>query len=133
MPAFTDPYNVAYAAVWDALEAYPAWSAAVNVGNRVDLTAAGGAVRRAVKRASGLPGDKRSLAELDLTTFRFVPSVNSRTSGVTQTFTLYLSDEVTRLANLETTVNDTQRLAGYQAVLEVVIEMAVPHHVVLAD
>jgi hypothetical protein len=47
-----------------------------------------------------LPGDKRSEAELDQTALRFTPSANSRTSGVAQTFTLYLSDEVTRLANL---------------------------------
>jgi hypothetical protein len=90
---FTDPFNLAYAAIWDALEAYAPWSAAVSPGNRVDLEAPGAPVRRVTRRSSGLPQDKRGLAELDQTAFKFVYSVNSRCSGVAQTFTLYLSDE----------------------------------------
>jgi hypothetical protein len=105
---FTDPFNVAYDAIWTALEAYPAWSAAVLVGNRINLEAAGANVARVIKRRSALPGDKRSEAELDQTAMRFTPSANARTSGVAQTFTLYLSDEVTRLANLNRQVVHAQ-------------------------
>lgn len=163
---FTDPFNVAHTAIWAALDAYAPWAAAVLAGNRIDLTG-DGTVRRAVHRRSALPTDKRSEAEINQTGFRFTPSANSRTSGLSQIFTLYLSDEVTRLANLndvkwktlkalmrageslgitglsakwyitnardETTINDQQRLAGYQAVLDIVVDMMIPHPVVLAD